>query len=180
MGFKKILVGLDFSPLSQVVFAEALELAASSRAELLLFHSISAETIMTPPPFSGELGLSPHLVDQAYRAEHMQLEKHTQQAQTYLTNFCETAQRQGVAASFGYQLVEAGSGLCQKACAWGADLIVVGRRGRTGLAEMLLGSVSNYVLHHAPCAVLVVQSGQSVELPVESGPQAVTEECMKL
>jgi len=28
--------------------------------------------------------------------------------------------------------------------------------GRTGLRELFLGSVSNYVLHHAPCSVMVV------------------------
>ncbi|MGC1393382.1 MAG: universal stress protein [Coleofasciculaceae cyanobacterium] len=36
-------------------------------------------------------------------------------------------------------------------------MVVVGRRGRTGLAEAFLGSVSNYVVHHAPCSVLVIQ-----------------------
>jgi nucleotide-binding universal stress UspA family protein len=40
---------------------------------------------------------------------------------------------------------------------WNADLIVIGRRGLRGLAEMFLGSVSNHVIHHAHCSVLVVQ-----------------------
>jgi nucleotide-binding universal stress UspA family protein len=37
------------------------------------------------------------------------------------------------------------------------DLIVVGTRGRTGLARALLGSVAEKVVRHAPCAVLVVR-----------------------
>lgn len=39
---------------------------------------------------------------------------------------------------------------------WGADLIVVGSHGR-GFWGRLLGSVSDGVLHHAPCSVLVVR-----------------------
>ena len=38
----------------------------------------------------------------------------------------------------------------------GADLIVIGSRGLGGFEQMLVGSVSNYVAHHAPCPVLVV------------------------
>ncbi|MEY3330640.1 MAG: hypothetical protein RLZZ115_3525 [Cyanobacteriota bacterium] len=40
---------------------------------------------------------------------------------------------------------------------WGADLVIVGRRNRSELAELFLGSVSNYVVHHVKCSVLVVQ-----------------------
>ncbi|MGQ9872468.1 universal stress protein [Leptodesmis sp.] len=39
----------------------------------------------------------------------------------------------------------------------GADLILIGNRGHTGLKELFLGSASNYVLHHAPCSVLTVK-----------------------
>jgi nucleotide-binding universal stress UspA family protein len=38
---------------------------------------------------------------------------------------------------------------------WGADLIVVGSHGRTGLRHLFLGSVAEYVVRHAPCSVEV-------------------------
>ena len=37
------------------------------------------------------------------------------------------------------------------------DLAVVGTHGRTGLKHVLLGSVAEKVVRHAPCAVLVVR-----------------------
>lgn len=40
---------------------------------------------------------------------------------------------------------------------WRADLIMVGSHGRKGLARILLGSVSDYVAHHAPCSVQIVR-----------------------
>ena len=41
---------------------------------------------------------------------------------------------------------------------WGADLIVVGSHGYGLWSRALLGSVSNSVVHHAPCSVLVVRT----------------------
>jgi nucleotide-binding universal stress UspA family protein len=46
--------------------------------------------------------------------------------------------------------------IVDKATAWGADIIVVGSHGR-GFWGRLLGSVSDGVVHHAPCSVLVVR-----------------------
>lgn len=46
--------------------------------------------------------------------------------------------------------------IVEKAKEWGADIIVVGSHGR-GFWGRLLGSVSDGVVHHAPCSVLVVR-----------------------
>jgi nucleotide-binding universal stress UspA family protein len=40
---------------------------------------------------------------------------------------------------------------------WGAELILMGTRGRTGLSRLALGSVARNVVHHASCSVLVVR-----------------------
>ncbi|MEW6070210.1 MAG: universal stress protein, partial [Candidatus Thermoplasmatota archaeon] len=37
------------------------------------------------------------------------------------------------------------------------DLIVMGTKGRTGIARLVLGSVAENVVHHAKCPVLVVR-----------------------
>lgn len=45
----------------------------------------------------------------------------------------------------------------------GADLIVMGSHGYNAWERLLLGSVSNSVVHHAPCSVLVVRKRKAAE-----------------
>jgi universal stress protein A len=40
----------------------------------------------------------------------------------------------------------------------GADVIVLGTHGRTGLLRLLMGSVAEHILRHAPCPVLIIKS----------------------
>ncbi len=162
MSFKRILAAIDYSPLGQAVFDQAVELAQNNQAELMLFHCLTADTVGIPIMLPGELGLSPHLATQAYHTEQGFLEQQTRQIQQLLASYCGVAQRRGVTTNFHYRCVDPGRGLCQAAQQWGADLIILGRRGRKGLAEAILGSVSNYVLHHASCAVLVIQGGNGL------------------
>lgn len=51
-----------------------------------------------------------------------------------------------------------GPELCDLAAELGASAIVMGSRGRGGLKRVLLGSVSDYVVRHAPCAVMVIRA----------------------
>jgi nucleotide-binding universal stress UspA family protein len=50
-----------------------------------------------------------------------------------------------------------GKAIVDEATDWGADLIVVGTRGLSLAERVVLGSVSTWVLHHAPCDVLVAR-----------------------
>ncbi|MBS1796798.1 MAG: universal stress protein [Acidobacteria bacterium] len=46
--------------------------------------------------------------------------------------------------------------IVEEARSWGADLIVMGSHGRGFWGRLTIGSVSNAVLHHAPCSVLII------------------------
>ena len=51
----------------------------------------------------------------------------------------------------------AGEIICDRAAEIGADLIVIGSRGRSIFTELMLGSVTIQVLNHAHCPVTVVR-----------------------
>jgi nucleotide-binding universal stress UspA family protein len=51
--------------------------------------------------------------------------------------------------------------IVETASSWDADLIVMGSHGRGFLERLTLGSVSNAVVHQAPCSVLIVKAAQT-------------------
>ena len=159
MSFKKIFVPLDDSELSHRVFSQALELALIDRAQVMLFNCITINSLgQTAVPIPVDLGMNAELMNQAYQAESLRLESQEKQASGLLKNYCDAAAKQGLQVEFDCKMDgDPGHSICESAKNWGADLIVLGRRGRTGFAEAFLGSVSNYVVHHASCSVFVIQ-----------------------
>ncbi len=69
----------------------------------------------------------------------------------------ERARAAGVDATFLVWEGAAGDAIVEAARAEGADVIVVGRRGLGAVGRFVLGSVSDHVVRHADCPVLIVR-----------------------
>lgn len=157
--FKKILVAVDRATDCTTILERAMELAADSGSRLEIFSCIQDIAIAHPELMAvTNLGLygstyNRELIEQSERLMQEEMERTVGWLQSLQT----TAIDRGIPTEFHYQSGDAGQQICNYAKKWGADLIVIGRRGRKGLSELFLGSTSNYVVHHACCSVLVVQ-----------------------
>ena len=153
MRYKKILVAIDLSSQSDAVFEQAVEIAKKEEASLMLFHFLPIES-WTGRPTTNLFGTA--LISYSYQIQE-QWQQEREEARQLLTSYSQKAIAQGVPTQWALKLGDAGSAIRELTEAWGADLVVLGRRGRRGLAEIVLGSVSSYVVHNVPCSVLVVQ-----------------------
>lgn len=158
--YQKILVALDNGPTSDALFAQALELAQATEAALLLVHSLSNQEESSPLPMSGRL-------DSIYWAPGTEIDleawrqawvRYETESLDRLRGFAATANTAGISTEFRQLVGNPGAAICKAAHEWDADLILIGNRGRKGLAELVLGSVSNEVMHKAPCSVLVMKA----------------------
>lgn len=156
MVFKKILVALDNSSQSSLVVEQALELAQKQESHLMLFHCINWEMDGAWTPFVGTLG-DMDMYGTFQRLQRERLQNEVETVHRWLQTYCQQATAQNIPCELDCKLGDVGPQICAVAHQWEADVIVLGRRGRRGFSEFLLGSVSNYVLHYAPCSVLVVQ-----------------------
>ena len=152
MSYQKILVAIDHSERANIVFEEALHLARENQAKLLVFYC---------QPFEEGLNLkrsvySGEFISQVQNLQ-TELEREEEGDRAFLAQYLEKAKECGLEAECGLKRGDAGRWICNVAKSWQADLIAIGRRGHSGLTELFLGSVSNYVLHHASCSVLIVQ-----------------------
>ncbi len=159
--YQKILVALDISSMAKDIFAQALFLAKQNQSQLKLLHIISSEEDNSPLPVPPDLITFYPVVGNELTMEtwQEQWEIYIASGLDLLQQYTQEAMEAGVKADYTQLQGSPGRIICKFAKEEQVDLIVIGRRGRTGLSEILLGSVSNYVLHHAPCCVLVVQKG---------------------
>ncbi len=150
--FHRILVAIDNLESSQDIFEQAIALAKSNQAELMILHVRS--------PFNDGYLVDSYLgITQLQFHEHMKQFREAEDVGIRMLKLLEEkAIEAGVTAEFTQNVGDPGKVICGLAKTWNADLIAVGRHCTTGLNEFFIGSVSNYVLHHAPCHVLVLQN----------------------
>ncbi len=170
--FNKILVALDRSESSIKVFEQALSLAKLTSANLMLLHVLSHEEDGSPEALIfPNIDYYPGWNEQSFKLYQEHWEKFKNEGLQMLQSFSAQANTSGIKTEFTQNIGSPGRMICELATVWNADLIIMGRRGRSGLAEVFLGSESNYVLHHAPCSVQIVHlsiSSKAVEVTPET------------
>lgn len=145
--FKHILLATDGSSASEHAASVAVGLARTHGAKLTALYAVD------PYPYVG-LGEVNPMGFQAYMSA---AQEHAASAHTRVSVLCNEG---GAPVQLEAKLVEdvsAASGIVQAAQAEGADLIVVGSHGRTGIARLMLGSVAAKVVAESPVPVLVVR-----------------------
>jgi nucleotide-binding universal stress UspA family protein len=143
--FKSIVVGTDGSETAEIALQRAVELAGLSGAKL---HIVSAYE-----PAPARVGGNQPVAEAAEWSvgSDFKVDAVLQRAQ-------ETARGGNIDVEVHAPKGDAADSLIEAAKEHGADLIVLGSRGMRG-ARRVLGSVPNKVSHHAPCDVLIVQTG---------------------
>jgi len=140
MPVTKILCPTDFSPGSMQALRVAARIANESRAELVIAHA----WYIPPPAVAGEYVFPPYVMQQVIDDAQRGLDQAVKEAGAEKVSGTLMS---GVAWAEITALLEAQP----------FDLCVLGTHGRTGLARILLGSVAEKVIRHAPCSVLVVR-----------------------
>lgn len=141
----KILLAVDGSPHSQDAVDEVASRPWPSKSTIRVLSVIQPYT----PPAPDFLVAGATLVDMT-REQTAEADRLTARAADAVKSASVTTEavlRQGDARSV----------IVDEAADWGADLIVVGSHGRTGLKRWLMGSVAQAIVGHAPCSVEVVR-----------------------
>ena len=137
--YRRILVGYDGSEAGNKAFDSALELAKNHNAELYVL------TISRPPEIGDDV--ETEAVIENSREHHRKL----------LAPLQRRTEQAGVKGHFQVTVGHPAEQIIMSADKHQVDLIVVGDRGRSKFARLLLGSVSKTVVQYADRPVLVVR-----------------------
>ena len=141
---KHIVVGVDGSAPSRHAARYAQGLAEQTGSKLTVVFVTEAPQILPIGPLGGYVATS----KPPSAAELSAIE-------ALLNDIA--AERPNVVTEKRVEIGSPADTLCQVASHTQADMVVVGARGMGATARVLLGSVSDRVVHHAPCPVLVVR-----------------------
>ncbi len=144
IGLKRILVPVDFSPLSKKALHYATRMAREFGAEVNILHVVEPEV---PPAFDGFMIAPPPISNGAGNSWTGQLKSLVSLVRKAGVEPVDSSVRSGLAA---FEIVEAAKEL-------DVDLIVIATHGYTGWKHFAIGSTAERVVRAAPCPVLVVR-----------------------
>lgn len=158
-----IVVGSDYSELSDAALTRAFELSAREQPSEVHVISVIPAGLLDPT-------YQPEAVARDADAASRRLTEHVE---AKLHEFASApGRRAGPARVVSHVRVDSpANGVAQLASELEADLVIVGTHGRKGLSRFVLGSVSESVLRIAPCPVLVMRpkaqlaEGPTIEPP---------------
>jgi nucleotide-binding universal stress UspA family protein len=162
----KVLAGYDGSECAEGALSELKRCGLPDAVEALVF---SVADVLAPPAAEPVDARHPEWLVAAVKRVRAQALHALEQAQATAQRGAKTLQ-----ASFPAWKVQAqacadapGWGIVKKAEEWGADLVVVGSHSRSALGRLILGSVAQTVVGHAPCSVRVARgASRKQDLPV--------------
>ncbi len=142
----RILAPTDFSPAAEAACRLAARLAMRAEAQLILFHAIPGE----------------YLVQQVEsgRPQGEILNEGREGLREWFAAVVPAELRTFLAAEFEVIVGEPTPGIARAAKLSGADLILMATQGRTGLAHLLMGSVTEAVLRTVQVPILALRPGQ--------------------
>lgn len=140
---RRILVPVDFSEHAQPVIDWAVHLAQVHGSAVLLLH-----VYHLPVEFEQMEG--------AYLPQDF-WDGVREDAARGLEDYAAPIREQGIAVETLVRDGYPATVIEEEASAEDADLIVIGTRGRSGIKHLLLGSIAERVVQHAPCPVLTVR-----------------------
>jgi universal stress protein A len=146
MTIQQILVPVDFSPSSEAVLKYASEFAQLVGARIHLVHVLDQH--LSPVPEFG-LGL----------AIPAWVEESRPEAEASLARLLSAASVSGPNVVMAVTHGSAAASIVDYAREHGIDLILLSTHGRTGVSHLVMGSVAEGVLRHAPCPVLTLRVG---------------------
>jgi len=145
-GPKRILLATDFSEQAGKAFEAALALAARRQAELHVIHALEVALPLFEPY---AVVIPADWIGEARRL-----------AQEKLAKAHEAVKAKGLSGTTHLGDVPAAHAIAERARALGADLVVLGTHGHTGLKHVLLGSVAERTVEYAPCSVWTVKGAR--------------------
>lgn len=149
LSIKRIVVGTDFSEGSDAAMEHAFSLAVALHAIVDIVHVVEPGILVAPASLGAmPLADGPALFEEIDRA---------------LTARAEQGRAAGLACQTNSLQGFPPGEIARHAKQVGADLIVVGTHGRTGIAHAVLGSVAERVVQRAACPVLVVPFARTAQ-----------------